>query len=98
MAIIIPVIAGISGLITGLGGGYLLFDNEEENTKITEKGIINNTVEIDKSTDSETTWLIRCIMAIIIMIILIWIALKAYKKFKIVKQTTPPRSNNEEKV
>ncbi len=94
MALAIPIIAGISGLITGLGGGYLLFDSSKEDTEIDAKGVINNTVEIDKETDSETTWIVRIILLVVILLVVKWCVTKFYRKWNDAQQRVEPAQNN----
>lgn len=80
MAIIIPIIAGVSGLITGLGGGYYLFDSDNEEREINEKGVINNTVEIETETNTELKWMVRIILLAVFILTAIYCASKKFGK------------------
>ncbi len=78
MALIIPIIAGVSGLITGISSGYYFFHKEEGEETIKDTGIINNTVEINET--SETVWIMRILLTIIILVLLGLGAYKAIRK------------------
>lgn len=77
MALIIPIVAGISGIISGLCGGYYLFGNNEEQTRaadIKDTGVINNSIQIDETkSDNELMWILRIILTVLLIMFIVGI-------------------------